>query len=49
MEELIRKNPDLIKKILEEVIEDIAMERAIEEGLKTKDVSKEEIMEILNS
>ena len=49
MEELIRRNPELIKEILEEVIEDIAMEKAIEEGLKTKDVSKEEIMEILNS
>lgn len=49
MEELIRKNPELIKEVLEEVIEDIAMGKAIEEGLKTENVSKDEIMELLKS
>ena len=49
IEELIKEHPKLIKEILEEAIEDIAMGKAIEEGLKTESVSKDEITELLKS
>ena len=38
-----------IKEILEEVIEDIALSKAIEEGRKSEFVSKEEIMSIIEN
>lgn len=45
---IITEKKDLFKEILEEVIEDIALSRAIEEGSKGDFVSKDEIMEILS-
>ena len=45
---IIEKRPDLLKEILSEVLEDVAMANAIEEGRKTEFVDETEIMEILN-
>ena len=45
--ELLTTKRDLFKEILEEVIEDIALGRAIEEGRKDDFVSKGEILETI--
>ena len=42
---MVRK---VIKEAIIEAFEDIGMIKAIEEGLKTKRVSKKEIFELLN-
>jgi len=39
---------ELFKEIVEEVIEDIALSKAIEEGRRSDFVSKDEIMEIFS-
>ena len=45
---IIMKEPELFKEILEGVIEDVALSKAIEEGRKNDFVSKDEIMQILS-
>ncbi len=45
--ELLTTKRDLFKEILEEVIEDIALGRAIEEGRKDDFVSRDEILETI--
>jgi uncharacterized protein (DUF2267 family) len=45
--ELFQENRDEFSKLLSEIIEDIAMERAIQEGEDTERVSREAIFKIL--
>ncbi|HEY9874447.1 MAG TPA: hypothetical protein V6D12_13485 [Candidatus Obscuribacterales bacterium] len=45
--ELFQKNREEVYKLLSEVIEDIAMERAIQEGKNTEPVTREAIFKIL--
>ncbi len=45
---IITEKRELFKEILEEVIEDVGLSKAIEEGRKGDFVSKDEIMEILS-
>ena len=45
---IIMNKPELFKEILEGVIEDVALSKAIEEGRKNDFVSKDEIMQILS-
>ncbi len=47
--ELIRDNRQEVSEFLTEIIEDIAMERAIEEGKDTEVVSREEIFSLLET
>ncbi|MEA5511689.1 hypothetical protein VB715_18095 [Crocosphaera sp. UHCC 0190] len=46
--EIIQENPDEFQKLLTEVIEDIAMTQAIEEGEKTELVDRDSIFNLLN-
>jgi Asp-tRNA(Asn)/Glu-tRNA(Gln) amidotransferase C subunit len=45
--ELFQENREEFSKLLSEIIEDIAMERAIQEGEETEPVSREAIFKIL--
>jgi len=45
---IMTEKRELFKEIMEEVIEDIALSKAIEEGRKDDFVSKDEIMEMLS-
>ncbi|GAB4386843.1 MAG: hypothetical protein Kow00121_54320 [Elainellaceae cyanobacterium] len=45
--ELIRDNREEVTEFLAEIIEDIAMERAIAEGETTEPVSRESIFQLL--
>ncbi|WP_228061408.1 hypothetical protein [[Phormidium] sp. LEGE 05292] len=45
--ELFQENREEFSKLLSEIIEDIAMERAIQEGEETETVSREAIFKIL--
>lgn len=45
--ELIRENREEVSEFLAEIIEDIAMERAIAEGENTELVSRESIFQLL--
>ena len=45
--ELFQENKEEFSKLLSEIIEDIAMERAIQEGEETEAVSREAIFKIL--
>jgi hypothetical protein len=45
--EVIEENQELVSSILIEAMEDIALSRAIEEGEKSKAVSREEIFRVL--
>ncbi|MGL5032862.1 MAG: hypothetical protein ACRC6M_03570 [Microcystaceae cyanobacterium] len=47
MLELLQENKELFQDFLVEIIEDIAMEKAILEGEKTEIVSEESITELL--
>ncbi|HAG84221.1 MAG TPA: hypothetical protein DCL61_24455 [Cyanobacteria bacterium UBA12227] len=47
--ELFQENREEFSKLLSEIIEDIAMERAIQEGEETESVSRETIFKILES
>jgi hypothetical protein len=47
--ELIRDNRQEVSEFLTEIIEDIAMEKAIEEGKDTDVVSREEIFSLLET
>jgi hypothetical protein len=46
--EIIRENPNEFQELLTEVIEDIAMTQAIEEGEKTELVDRDSIFNLLN-
>ena len=45
--ELLEERRDLLYDLFAEVIEDLALARAIEQGESTESVSKEEVLEIL--
>jgi hypothetical protein len=47
--ELLRENREEVSALLSEVIEDIAMEKAIAEGENTEKVSRESIFNLLES
>jgi hypothetical protein len=47
--EVLQERHDLVRELLDEVIEDIAFSRAIEEGEATPTVSREQIFEQLES
>jgi hypothetical protein len=47
MVEVLNEHRDLVKDIVEEAMEDIALTRAIDEGLRSESVSREEVMAIL--
>ncbi len=46
---LFTEKREIFKEIVEEVIEDIALSKAIEEGRKNEFVSKDEIMDIIEN
>ena len=46
--EVIEENPNLVSSILINAVEDIALSYAIEEGEKSKTVSREEIFKALS-
>ena len=46
---LFTEKREILKEILTEVIEDIALSKAIEEGRKNEFVSKDEIMDIIEN
>ena len=46
--EVIEENPNLVSSILIDAVEDIALSYAIEEGEKSKTVSREEIFKALS-
>lgn len=45
----IEERKDLFYDVITDVMEDIAMGRAIDEGLKSKRVSKEEVLKVLRT
>ena len=45
--EALEERRDLMKEIVAEVIEDIALARAIEQGLESKPVARDEVFAIL--
>jgi hypothetical protein len=45
--EVIHEHRDLVKDIVGEAIEDIALTRAIDEGLTSKSLAREEVFAIL--
>jgi len=44
-----KENRELMQDIVQEALEDIAIARAIEQGLKTKSVSRKKVFSILES
>jgi len=47
LEELIKEKPELFRDLIAEVIEDMALGKAIKEGLKTPEVREEEVFKVL--
>ena len=47
--EVLEERRDFVKEIVEEAMADIALARAIDEGLSTVAVSREEVFSILES
>lgn len=47
--EALHEHRDLVKDIVEEALEDIALTRAMDEGLRTEPVPREEVVGILES
>lgn len=45
--EVIEENQDLVSSILVDIMEDIALSRAIAEGEKSKTVTREEVLKVL--
>ena len=45
--EMLIQERELLRELLVEVIEDLAMKRAIDEGMKTKRASRDEVFRIL--
>ena len=48
LERLIKEKPEMFKEILEDLLEGYALGKAIGEGLKTDNVSEEEVFKVLN-
>ena len=47
--EVLQERKDLIREIIDEVIEDTALSRAINEGGTTEKVSREQVFELLET
>lgn len=47
LEELLQERKDLLYELVEEIIEDIGLLRAIKEGEETKRVRREEVFQLL--
>ena len=47
--EVLEERRDLVRELIEEAVEDIALVRAIEEGQKSPLVSRDEVFKILRS
>ena len=47
--EVLEERKDFVRNLLEEVLEDIAMVRAIEAGEQTRTVGREEVFKIFES
>jgi len=45
--EVLEERGDLVREVIEEAIEDIALARAIDEGAATPNVSRQEVFAIL--
>ncbi len=45
--EVLEERKDLLRDAIEETLEDIAMARAIEEGRRTEEVSRGEVLSLL--
>jgi hypothetical protein len=45
--EVLEERKDLLRDAIEETLEDIALARAIEEGRRTEDVSRREVLSLL--
>jgi hypothetical protein len=45
--ELLEERKDLLRDVIEETLEDIALTRAIEEGRRTEEVSRAEVISLL--
>jgi len=45
--EALKEQRDLVQDIVEEALEDIALARAIEQGLDSKSISRDEVFAIL--
>jgi DNA-binding phage protein len=46
--EVFEERKDLVREVIEEALEDVALTRAIEEGDRTSTVTREEILKTLN-
>ena len=47
--EVLEERREFVKEIIEEAMEDVAMARAIDEGVRTEAVSREEVFTILET
>ena len=47
--EVLQERKDLIREIIDEIIEDAAFSRAIDEGVATPKVSREQVFELLET
>jgi hypothetical protein len=47
--EALNENRDLVREIVEEAMEEIALSRAIDEGLRGESVPRDEVLAILES
>jgi hypothetical protein len=47
--ELLQERHELVRDILDEIVEDIAFSKAIAEGEQTPNVSRESVFEVLES
>lgn len=47
--EVLEERREFVKEIIEEAIEDVALARAIEEGVSTNTVSRKEVFTILET
>jgi hypothetical protein len=45
--EVLEERKDLLRDVIEETLEDIALARAIEEGQRTEDASRGEVLSLL--
>ena len=47
--EVLEERKDILREVIEETLEDIALARAIEGGLRTTDVSRDEVFSVLEA
>lgn len=45
--EVLEERKDLLREVIEETLEDIALARAIEEGQRTEEASRKEVFSLL--